>query len=55
MKIYIEEEDGTTRAPLILVELDATTGPQPLQQVLQRIFAELRTLQEAQHATRPGP
>lgn len=53
MKIYIEEADGTQRAPLVLVDLDDTHGPRPLQQVLQYLIAELNMLKDRLDATPP--
>lgn len=53
MKVYIEEADGTRRAPLILVDLDDTHGPRPLQQVLQHLLAELNMLKDRLNAAPP--
>ncbi len=53
MKIYIEEADGTQRAPLILVDLDDAHGPRPLQQVLQSLLAEMTALKDRLDATHP--
>lgn len=53
MKIYIEEADGTQRAPLILVDLDDAHGPRPLQQVLQYLLAEQKMLKDHLNAAHP--
>jgi len=45
--------DGTQRAPLILVELDGANGPQPLQQVLLHLLAELKMLRDRVNAMYP--
>jgi len=53
VKVYIEEADGTQRAPLILVDLDDAHGPRPLQQVLQYLLIEMSLLKERLNATPP--
>lgn len=53
MKIYIEEADGTRHAPLIFVDLDSGNGPQPLQQVLLHLLAELKTLRDRVNGMHP--
>lgn len=52
MKIIIQEEDGSQRAPLILVDLDNGQGFTALNVVLQRLTQEITDLKAALMAPR---